>query len=469
MPYLLNLIYLFVLLLFSPWLIYKSLTTGKYRRGLWTKLTGRIRARHAASVKRKRVVWFHGVSVGEIHLLRQVVAAYRRRHPDDQCVVSTTTDTGQGEAVKAFPDLPIIYWPLDFTWAVKTALDRVRPDLVVLAEGEIWPNFVRLASARGIKIAVVNGRMSPRSAARYRKLAWLPRATFARLAGCAVQTEEHAAGFRLAGAKNVIVTGNVKYDGAATDRRNPRTQHLRNLFSIDPNELVWVAGSTQDPEEDIVLNIFRRVGEKHPNLRLIIVPRQKERFQPVADLLAVSGVPFLRRSELTHPVTPTPHHPVIPTSPHPVILVDTFGELSAVWGLADIAFVGGSLDGGRGGQNMIEPAAYGAAVVFGPYTWNFKDTVTRLLDGQAAIQAANAADLKETVVRLLADRAGREKLGERARTLVASQHGATERTLDVLDSLFLDALISNSPIPESKKSLLRGNQAVGYNRVGKHI
>lgn len=444
MPYLLNLIYLAVLLVLSPWLIYKALTTGKYRRGLWVKLTGRVDARHGASAKRKRVVWFHGVSVGEIHLLRQVIAAYRRRHPDDQCVVSTTTDTGYGEAVKAFPDLSVFYWPLDFTWAVKAALDRVRPDLVVLAEGEIWPNFVRIASARGIKIAVLNGRMSPRSAARFRKLSWLTRGIFGRLSACAVQTDEHAAGFRLAGAKNVIVTGNVKYDGAASDRENPRTQNLRNLFGIGLDELVLVAGSTQDPEEEIVLGIYRRLAEKHPNLRLIIVPRQKERFQPVAELLAASGIPFLRRSQLLHPVTPSPLHPFTLSPPLPIIHLDTFGELSAVWGLADIAFVGGSLDGGRGGQNMIEPAALGAAVVFGPHTWNFKDAVTRLLDAQASIQVADAGELEEAVARLLADRSGRDMLGERAQKLVASQQGATDRTLDVLESIF--------PDPEGRKT-----------------
>src|SRR5438128_2039050 len=141
MPYLLNLVYLVAFVLFSPWLLYQALTTGKYRRGLWTKLRGRVEVPRTTAT----TVWFHGVSVGEIHLLRQVVAAYRRRHPEHACVISTTTDTGFDEARKAFPDLPVIFWPFDFTWAVKSSLIRVKPALVVLAEGEIWPNFVNIA------------------------------------------------------------------------------------------------------------------------------------------------------------------------------------------------------------------------------------------------------------------------------------------------------------------------------------
>ncbi|HWY88236.1 MAG TPA: 3-deoxy-D-manno-octulosonic acid transferase [Gemmataceae bacterium] len=427
MPYLLNVIYLLILIIFSPWLLYKALTTGKYRRGLWTKFTGRV----PTPVARPQTitVWFHGVSVGEIHLLRQVVAGYRRRHPDHACVVSTSTDTGFDEAGKAFPDLPVIFWPFDFTWAVHRALARVRPDLVVLAEGEIWPNFIRAARRLDIRMAVINGRMSPRSARRHGKLSWLLRGTFGRIDACAVQTEEYAAGFRNAGAPRIVVTGNVKYDGACADRDNPRTRGLRDLLGVRPGELVWVAGSTQDPEEEIVLGIYRRALEKHANLRLVLVPRHKERFDPVADLLERSGLPYLRRSRLTSPT----RHPATPSLP--VLLLDTFGELSAAWGLADVAFVGGSLDGKRGGQNMIEPAAYGAAVTFGPSTWNFKDTVARLLQKQAAIQVPDAAGLEWETLRLLADAAARGALGQAARKFVTDQQGATERTLEMLDAL----------------------------------
>jgi len=427
-----NLIYLISLLVISPWFIYKAITAGKYRRGMWAKFTGRVAHPFLPVSVQRPTAWFHGVSVGEIHLLRQVIARFRQRHPDWQVVVSTTTDTGYDEAAKCYPDLPVIWWPFDFSWAVNTALDRVQPDLVVLAEGEMWPNFIRLAKRRGVKLAILNGRMSPRSARRFRRVAWLVRGLFRRFDVIAAQTEEYAANYQLLGAKNVVVSGSVKYDGAQSDRHNSRTRQMRELFGIQPDQLVWVAGSTQAPEEEIVLSIYRQAIVTHPNLRLILVPRQKDRFDEVARILEKSGLTFLRRSQLS------PAHCPLPTAYCPLLLVDTIGELGAVWGLADVAFVGGSLDGKRGGQNMIEPAAYGAAVVFGPLTWNFKDTVARLLDHGAAVQVQDAEQLSRETLCLLADTAARSKLGQAARSFVASQQGATERTLDALDEL-LDA------------------------------
>src|SRR6516225_5769370 len=156
MSYFLDALYVLTLLFLSPCLLYKSLTTGKYRRGMWSKFTGRAFLRSGFAP----CVWFHGVSVGEIHLLRQLVARFRQRHPDWECVISTTTDTGFEEATKRFPDATVFYWPLDFSWAVRRALKRVRPNLVVLAEGELWPNFLLAARKLNIPVAVVNGRIS---------------------------------------------------------------------------------------------------------------------------------------------------------------------------------------------------------------------------------------------------------------------------------------------------------------------
>src|SRR6185436_4160907 len=212
-------------------------------------------------------------------------------------------------------------------------------------------------------------------------------------------------------------------DGAVSDRQNPRTMALSRLFNISANPLVWVAGSTQAPEEEICLAIFRKMLPLHPDLRMILVPRQKDRFDDVARLLEQSGLPFVRRSQLLGPTSA------------PIILVDTIGELAPIWGLADVAFVGGSLDGRRGGQNMIEPAAYGAAVVFGHHTWNFKETVARLLAANAAYQVQDARNLEDKIRQLLADQTLRQKIGVAAREFVRSQQGATQRTLDALVSL----------------------------------
>jgi 3-deoxy-D-manno-octulosonic-acid transferase len=418
MPLLLDALYLFALLLLSPWLLYRAVRTGRYRRGLRDRVLGLGR-----DVPRG-AVWFHGVSVGEVHLLRQVVAAFRQRHPDRPCLLSTTTDTGFEEARRCFPDLIVFPFPFDFSWAVKRTLRRAAPALVVLAESEVWPNFLLAARRQGVPVAIINGRMSPRSFRRWRWLGPLAR----RLWHCpdllGVQTEEYAANLRALGVapQRIVVTGSVKYDGAGGDRHNPRTEGLRRLLGVTGEDLVWVAGSTQAPEEEIVLEVYRRARQEHPNLRLVLVPRQRDRFDEVARLLQRSGLPFVRRSSLSDPRSS-------------LVLVDTIGELGALWGLADVAFVGGSLDGRRGGQNMIEPAVYGAAVVFGPYVWNFRDAAARLVGCGGACQVADGEELGRVVRRLLADAEERRRLGPAARAFVLAQQGATERTVGLLGEL----------------------------------
>ncbi|HTU17776.1 MAG TPA: 3-deoxy-D-manno-octulosonic acid transferase [Gemmataceae bacterium] len=420
MSWILDFFYLIILSLLSPWLIYRALRTGRYRRGLREKLFGLHESPPVGAV------WFHGVSVGEIHLLRQVIAAFRRRYPDLPCVLSTTTETGYDEARKCFPDLFVFFFPFDFTWSVRRSLQTLAPRLIVLAEAELWPNFLMAARRLSVPVAVINGRMSPRSLNRYQWIKPLSRWLFGQLDLLLMQTEQFARAVRILGVQpdRVAVTGNIKFDGVLTDRRNSRTQFLRVALEVKEDEQIWVAGSTQAPEEEIVLRIWQKLRIDHPKLRLFLVPRHKERFEEVAQLLTHSGVSFARRSRDASLGTP-------------VVLVDTIGELGPLWGLADVAFVGGSLDGRRGGQNMIEPAAYGAAVVFGPYVWNFADTAARLIDAYAACQIADAGQL-ETVVRLLLeDEEERHDRGAAARNFVLHQQGATAQTVERLGQLLV--------------------------------
>jgi 3-deoxy-D-manno-octulosonic-acid transferase len=420
--WLLNAIYLLVLLLLSPWLLSRSIRTGRYRRGLGAKLFGLATAKPQAAKTR---VWFHGVSVGEIHLLRQVVAAFRQRFPDRECVISTTTDTGLDEAARCFPDLTVVPFPFDFSWAVRRTLRAVNPELLVLAEGEMWPNLLMAARRRGVPVIVINARMSPRSFARYRRLGFLSRWLIRQPALIAAQTEEFATNFRALGASAVCVTGSVKFDGAKGDRRNPKTEELRRLFAVTEDDLVLVAGSTQAPEEEIVLRVYRQLRGDFSRLRVFLVPRQKDRFDEVAHLLERAGEPFTRRSQIA----------ACGLAAERIILIDTIGELGALWGLADVAFVGGSLDGQRGGQNMIEPAAYGAAVLFGPHVWNFREPATRLVECGGAVRVADDAELSVAVHRLMASQADRQRMGSAARLYVQSQQGATERTVALLGEL----------------------------------
>lgn len=424
LPYLLNLIYVCVWIMLMPWLCWQAWFRNKPMRGLSAKWFGQVEFNDDG--RGTPVVWFHGVSVGEIHLLRQVVATFRRRFPEWRCVISTTTNTGYDEACKHFADLTVIHWPFDFTWAVDAALRTIQPSLVVLSEGEVWPNFIWTAKRLGVKVALINGRMSPTSASRFAFFGWFVRSVFSQLDWIGAQNDEYQRHYRDLGGVNVVATGNIKYDGVSVDRHNPKTEAMRTLLGIAENALVWVAGSTQDPEEALAIDVYRKARDTHPNLRLILVPRHPERFDDVARLLERSGLPFVRRSEIK---------PGDVMADDCIILIDTIGELSAVWGLADIAFVGGSLDGKRGGQNMIEPSAYGAAVLFGPHTWNFKQTVADLLTGGGAVQVDDAAALEATVLRLLGDAEARRRLGDAARAFVLSQQGATERTLDALQTL----------------------------------
>jgi 3-deoxy-D-manno-octulosonic-acid transferase len=427
--YIFNGLYLVLLAGAFPWLIYKAFRTGKYRRGLVKKFFGKAPCCNSDAPR----AWFHGVSVGEVHLLVPLVSRFRQRNPAWECVISTSTDTGFDEAQKRFSDLQTFFWPLDFSWAVNNALVSVKPSVVVLAEGELWPNFLATAARRGVPVAVVNGRMSPRSFRRYVIIKHLFPWLFQSIDLFLMQTQQYAVYLRSLGidAARILVTGSVKYDGAMADPANPRTAQVRRLLNVSADDLVWVAGSTQAPEEQIILEVFDRLRSDNPALRLILVPRQRERFAEVATLLQRLGKSFVRRSTLNEPLN----------DKEPIILLDTIGELSAAWGLATVAFVGGSLDGRRGGQNMIEPAAYGVPTMFGPHVWNFADAASRLTEAGAAIQVADSSSLETALRRLLAQPAVRAQMGQAAREFVRSQQGATDRTIALLEQL-----IKKSPL-----------------------
>ncbi len=424
MPLLLDALYLLALAVLSPWLVWRAAATGRYRRDLGAKLLGRV---DVPNPDGKPVAWFHGVSVGEVHLLGPLVTAFRKRHPDWLVVVSSTTDTGLEEARKRFADLPVIAYPFDFSWSVAAALDEVKPALVVLAESEMWPNLLAAAARRGVPVAVVNARMSPRSFARLRRLAALARRLmFRHVAAFAVQSPDYADRLRQLGVDpgKLTVTGSVKYDGATGDRDTPKARELKRLLGVAASPLlVWVAGSTHAPEEAIVLDVFAKLRPRFPDLRLVLVPRHPDRFAEVAQLVERSGLPFVRRSQVKEPLAEMPA----------VVLLDTVGELGAAWGLADVGYTGGSLDGQRGGQSMIEPAGYGVPTLFGPHVWNFRDAANRLIDAGGAVMVRDAAELERELAKLLEDADLRRRMGEAARKLVREQQGATERTLDVLD------------------------------------
>jgi 3-deoxy-D-manno-octulosonic-acid transferase len=389
--------------------------------------------------------------VGEVNLLGPLIARWEQAHPEWEIVISTTTQTGFALAQKRYAPRTVFYAPLDFTWSTATAMKIIRPTLLVMAELELWPNWIAAARREGARVAVINGRLSEKSFRGYRRIARWLQGTVASLDLVAVQNEEYAERFQALGAppQRVHVTGSIKFDGAQTDRNNPITRKLTALAGIKDTDVVFLAGSTQAPEEALAIEVFRQLSPQYPNLRLLITPRHPERFDEVGKLLDRSGVRWERRSTLDAKL----HDPGAR-----ILLIDVVGELGAWWGRSDIAFVGGSL-GRRGGQNMIEPAAYGAAVCFGPNTWNFKDVVQLLLAADAARVVRDGRELQAFVERCLREPDFAAALGQRAQQLVLSQQGASDRTLVLLQGLAAKELTRTIPTPASLRQVRSRRQA----------
>ena len=450
--WLLNAAYAALLLALSPLLICRAVTQGKYRTGWSEKLLGRVPKLPPVEPRTQRY-WFHAVSVGEVLLLRSILAELQRREPSADVVISTTTSTGHAVAREKYPDVVVCYCPLDFTWAVNAAIRRLKPTRFVLVELELWPNIVVAMRRAGVSLSLINGRLSEHSFRGYSKLKWLLRPLLQSFNRIAVQNDAYAERFLALGAapEQIAITGSVKFDGIETRRDNDRTLALRDAFGIKPGERVFIAGSTQAPEEDIAIGAWQQARKAAPDLRLILVPRHKERFEEVAEWVTSSGLPLRRRShcaliarpaqqraEGRKPASPRGSNSDTPdglrrsaTNSHPILLLDTLGELSACWGLADFAFVGGSLTN-RGGQNMIEPAGYGAAVCFGPNTRNFRETVEALLANDAATVVTDSDSLATTLADWLANPMATAAMGHRAQQFVVSQRGATAKTVDGL-------------------------------------
>lgn len=452
---LLNLGYGIAAILVAPILIYRRIVHGKYKTGWGEKLFGNVPVRQSIG----DCIWFHAVSVGEVLQLKTVVAELLSRRPDCEIVISTTTSTGHDVANRTFPDHTVCYFPLDFSWSVKNAIARIQPTAIALVELEVWPNFIRFARQANIPVGLINGRISANSYKGYRRLKFAIHKTFARLNFAAVQNQTYADRIADLGMSTdrITVTGSIKFDGLETTRDNPRTSELRSHFGIKPDAQVLIAGSTQSPEEQFAIDTYQSLKEAYPTLRLVLVPRHQERFQSVADLVVHNNLQLIRRTGNAAKDTLSGKPSQIPSGEQdpaanqqamgsacqrPVLLLDTLGELSACWGLADIAFVGGSLTN-RGGQNMIEPAAYGAAVLFGPNTRNFKDVVELLLDANAAQVVQTSDELTATVAKFLAHPQDAQQMGQRAANISQSQQGATARTIDCLINLLSKTDLKN--------------------------
>jgi 3-deoxy-D-manno-octulosonic-acid transferase len=407
------------LLLALPYWLWQMLRSGKYRAGLLERL-GRVPP-HLARTGDQPCIWLHAVSVGEVLASSGLIEELRRRFPDWRLVVSTTTQTGQALARERFGPENVFYFPLDLGFAIRPYLDALRPRLVVVAETEFWPNFLRLAKQAGARIAIVNARISDRSFPRYRLARGLLRRILAPVDLFLTQSKLDSE--RLvaigAGRDKVHFTGNLKFGVLAREDR-PIVGRIR--AALPPSAPVLVCGSTADGEEAILLTAFREIRTKHPHAVLILAPRHPERFDAVAALVAQYRLPLIRRSQWQDA-----------TLAGSVLLLDSIGELASLYALATLAFVGGSLVP-RGGHNILEPAQFGKPIYVGPHTANFRDIVG-IFRAADAVRVVTAANIVYEWELLLASPQSQHDLGKRAFEVFSSQVGATQRTLEALEVL----------------------------------
>ena len=425
------------LLLLSPYFLFQALAHRKYVSGL------RERLGFLLPLSKQPVIWLHCVSVGETQAARPLVERLRKELPQHALVVSTVTLTGQKLARDLFRTQAarVFYFPFDWRWSVRRALKVINPAVVLVMETELWPNFLRECKAREIPVALVNGRISRKSFARYRRIKFFLRHVLDGVTMAVMQSEKDAERLRELGGNTVVVAGNLKFDVGIVDQQTD----LAFRFGLKADVPLVLAASTHAPEEKIVLEAFK-VLSNSGSVKLMLAPRRPERFNEVAEMIEAAGFRWARRTNAPEPSEGNAE----------VILLDTIGELPAIYSLATVVFVGGSIVD-RGGHNVLEPAAHGVAVVTGAHTHNFHAIVDLLNEANAIVQlppveAAEAVAALTEVLRALLDNAEwRTQLGNRAKELVTANQGAAERTMKLLAPLFStkqpDATPSDSLLP----------------------
>lgn len=406
-------------LLMAPRLLYEAVRHRKYigtLRERWGYLPAGIDPGGRPSI------WIHAVSVGEVQAARTLIPGLRERYPGHGLWLSTTTRTGRAVAGRIEAVDGLFYFPLDLPVVVDRVLDRVRPALFLAVDTELWPNLLRRCARRGVGTMLVNGRISDRSYPRYRLVRGFFRRVLADVDRCCAQSEESARRLVDLGAPpdRVVMTGNLKFDATPAPRPDARARDegLLRLFRFAPDRPVLMAASTHPGEEGPVLDAFVRLRTRVPDLVLVLAPRHPERGAEVAALAAGRGVAAVRRSRL----------PGDGARPAGVVVLDTVGELAALFQVATVVFLGGSLVP-AGGHNVIEPAAWGKPVVFGPHMQNFAEIADLFLANRAGRQIAGVGELEPVLAELLADAPQRDALGTAARSLVAANRGAAARSL----------------------------------------
>lgn len=409
------------LVLTLPYWLVQMLRHGKYREGIVARL-GRVPPHIARLGGGVRAIWVHAVSLGELLAASGLIRDLQSRFPEHRIFISTTTATGQKLARQRFGRDNVFFFPLDFRYALRPYFRALRPELIVVVETELWPNFFREARAQGSRLAVINARVSDQSFPRYRLLSRMLRPVLACVDLFLAQSRQDAGRIVAIGADpdRVEAVGNLKFDIPAGSE-SPLVAQVRHDRSADLP--IIVCGSTVDGEEPLLLDAYRKIHACFPGLLMVIAPRHPERFVQVANLVTASGLPFLRRSQWDGASKIQPG----------IFLLDSLGELADLYQVADIAFIGGSI-APRGGHNILEAARFGVPIVVGPHNENFRE-IARVFEQAGALRIVDAAGLTAEFERLLNDRNAAHDIGVRARETWRRNTGATVRTLSYLETL----------------------------------
>jgi len=397
----------------------------KYRPGFSQRM-GFISPSIQAKFKGSRPIWLHAVSVGEVTASIPIIRRIKEVHPHLKIVLSTITATGNYTAQKRIPEVDcVIYFPYDYFLIVNRVINIINPRLFIHTETEIWPNFLWALHHRGIPSVIVNGRISASSCRRYKTFGWLFKSVFNKVSAFGMQSSvDYQRAIDIgADPQRVLLTGNMKFDQKVHDFSNKKRGDLLNDFNLGLDDRIFVAGSTHPGEEMIILDIFKELLREYHRLVLILAPRHPERFQEVEKIVKEHGLKLARKTRMKkykHPFRPQ------------VILLDTIGELSRIYGIGDVIFVGGSF-ANIGGHNILEPVAHKKPVLFGPYMQNFSEIAQALEESGAGILARTKEDLIAQAKRLLDDPLHAQILGEKGFQVIQKHQGATERNMEMIN------------------------------------
>jgi len=410
----------FLALLALPKMAYQMLVHKKYRDSLFQRLGIRF---PVIDKGQRQLIWIHAVSVGETKAVALLAKRLKSELNNPIVVISSITETGHAEAKRSIPTADYhVYLPFDFRWSVKSIINRTRPDLVILCETDFWYNFLRFSKASGATIALVNGKVSPTSTKRFKRLSWLTKSLFNLIDLFGLQSRHYKERFLTIGIpeEKLIVTGNLKFDEQPEMMSETEKMQLKSRLGIQDGEKVVVIGSTHNPEEENLLEEIRKVWPAFPDLKVIIVPRHPERFSEVASLLKSKEIPFIRYSQTGSPTY----------NGGKVVLLDAMGMLRKCYQLADAAIVAGSYIEKVGGHNILEPLWYGVPLLYGPYMHS-QPALVELVKEYGAGKQVSLQDMHRELISVLGGKDVPE-MNQAGKKLISEVGGSTERTLNLL-------------------------------------